>query len=92
MKETFSSTGLIERIKYQDYTILINPFKNLMICYVFKGKSYEAQFKINQIIRQLSESKFILERIEDNKFTTKPFSGQDLEEIISIIGSVFNNI
>ena len=50
----FSSSGFIERIKHDQYTITIyNLIDPIHICYVYKGRSYHAQLKLNELNAKL---------------------------------------
>lgn len=53
-KEAFHSSGTLERIKHQDYTILIKEKDKLVYCYVYQGKSFSALDKLEQFIDDLS--------------------------------------
>jgi hypothetical protein len=55
-RELFSTTGSLERIKHQDFTIMMKPQKPLMFCYVFKGQSYHALQKLDRFILALQNS------------------------------------
>ncbi|MHA2249413.1 MAG: tetratricopeptide repeat protein [Candidatus Kariarchaeaceae archaeon] len=48
-KEAFSSNLPIERIKHQDFSIVMKQEKPLLFCYVFKGQSYSATQNITII-------------------------------------------
>ncbi|NHJ05048.1 MAG: tetratricopeptide repeat protein [Candidatus Heimdallarchaeota archaeon] len=50
IQEAFSEAGSIERIKYQDYTIIIQNIEPFLVCYVFKGQSYLAIQKLTNFI------------------------------------------
>ena len=50
----FSSSGFIERIKHDQYTITIyNLIDPIQICYAYKGPSYHAQLKLNELNTKL---------------------------------------
>lgn len=53
MQEAFATEGSIERIKHQDYTLVLQFKDNLRFCYVFKGPSYGAMNKLSNFIHQL---------------------------------------
>ena len=56
MQNTFSSTGYLERIKHEDYTLILKTNPPFTFCYVFKGQSYSAMKKLNLFITQVKES------------------------------------
>ncbi len=53
-KETFHSSGTLERIKHQDYTILLKEKDELVYCYVYQGMSFSTLDKLDQFIDDLS--------------------------------------
>lgn len=55
-KEAFSTSGSLERIRHQDYTLLIKPSEPLLFCYVFRGQSYTAIEKLDTFMRKISMS------------------------------------
>ncbi|NHK31726.1 MAG: tetratricopeptide repeat protein [Asgard group archaeon] len=68
MQEAFATDGSIERIKHQDYTLVLQFKKKLRFCYVFKGPSYGAMNKLSNFIHQLEKpthSKLVQALIDD---------------------------
>ncbi|MFW9992548.1 MAG: tetratricopeptide repeat protein [Candidatus Odinarchaeota archaeon] len=61
--EAFAVSGNIERIKHDEYTLLIGQKDPLLFCYVFKGQTYTAQQKLNNFIKNLEKSTAIWEAI-----------------------------
>ncbi len=57
--EIFESTGHIERIKYQDYTLIINVQESILFTYVYKGNSFEALNKLNEFVESVKKSKML---------------------------------
>lgn len=69
-KQVFVDSGTIDRISYQDYTVVIKALDQLMFCYVFKGHSYLAVKKLEVFIEKLQASDVwsdIKERVEEKK-------------------------
>lgn len=62
-RETFSSAGSLERIKHQEYTVLMKAIGGLMFCYVFKGQSYSALHKLEEFIHLLETEKNLLDQL-----------------------------
>ncbi len=56
MHQTFATGGSIERIQHQEYTLLLKVENPLLFCYVFKGQSFTAIQKLDQIIKELKKS------------------------------------
>ena len=57
--EIFESTGHIERIKYQDYTLIINVQESILFTYVYKGSSYDSLNKLNDFVESVKKSKML---------------------------------
>ena len=52
----FSSKGYLERVKYQEYTILLEPFGSFICSYVIKGDSYLASKRLIKLTDKITES------------------------------------
>ena len=48
-------SDIYERIKHHEFTILLQSMDSILFCYIFKGNSYFAIQKFNNLIRQLQE-------------------------------------
>jgi len=64
----------LDRIKIGEHTVLINPIDLFSICYVFRGKSYNAGIKLNNFIESLKENKDLMEF-----FNTAVRTGQQIK-------------
>jgi len=56
MHQTFATRGSIEKIQHQEYTLLLKIENPLLFCYVYKGQSFTAVQKLNQLIQKLKNS------------------------------------
>ncbi len=63
--EIFESTGHIERIKYQDYTLIINVQEAVLFTYVYKGSSYDSLSKLNEFVESVKKSKLLWTSLMD---------------------------
>ncbi|MCG3218256.1 MAG: tetratricopeptide repeat protein [Candidatus Heimdallarchaeota archaeon] len=54
----------VERIKYKDYTLVMEFNDPLLFCYVFKGESYSAMQKLDKFITNALESSLIWESLQ----------------------------
>ncbi|MHA1910092.1 MAG: tetratricopeptide repeat protein [Candidatus Kariarchaeaceae archaeon] len=54
----------VERIKYKDYTLVMEFNDPLLFCYVFKGESYSAMQKLDRFILQTLDSARIWESLQ----------------------------
>jgi tetratricopeptide (TPR) repeat protein len=65
VQEAFSASGVIERIRVKDYTLIIKPLvEQTLCCFVFKGQSYSAVQKLEKFIQTTTDSKFIWDIIK----------------------------
>ncbi len=56
MHQTFATRGSIEKIQHQEYTLLLKIENPLLFCYVYKGQSFTAVQKLNQLIQRLKNT------------------------------------
>ncbi|MBN1329977.1 MAG: tetratricopeptide repeat protein [Candidatus Heimdallarchaeota archaeon] len=66
MHQTFATGGSIERIQHQEYTLLLKGENPLLFCYVFKGQSFSAIQKLDQIVQELKKSPTIWTALTNN--------------------------
>ncbi len=55
LKETFSTSNSFERIKHEDYTIVLRSVGSLLFCYILKGQSYTALNKLDSFIETIQD-------------------------------------
>ena len=87
-KETFSSEGSIERIKHQEYTLLLKPKHPFLFSYVIKGQSYSALQKLEAFTKIICTSTSVWNDLIDVLKTSKtitPASRTMLDEIAKMI-------
>ena len=82
--EVFSQT--LDRIKFETYTFLIRSKDPLTFCYIYKGQSYSAQQKLNELIDDmLSKSTVwdpLLQQVKTGQ-TLDPDSQATLDALLS---------
>ena len=66
MHQTFATGGSIERIKHQEYTLLLKAEKPLLFCYVYKGQSFSAIQKLDNTIDELKKAVTIWHALVNN--------------------------
>ncbi|NHJ86873.1 MAG: tetratricopeptide repeat protein [Asgard group archaeon] len=66
MHQTFATGGSIERIQHQEYTLLLKGENPLLFCYVFKGHSFTAIQKLDQIVIELKKAPTIWNSLTNN--------------------------
>jgi len=89
-RDTLATSG-IERIKYADYTLLLQPVAPFMICYVFQGPSYFALQKITQFSDTLPSMEHIWQglttALQGGRVPRSVAEPQELEGLITQIFS-----
>ncbi|MHA1198380.1 MAG: tetratricopeptide repeat protein [Candidatus Heimdallarchaeaceae archaeon] len=63
--EIFETTGHIERIKHQDYTLIIKVEGDFLFTYVYKGQSFTALSKLTDYVENVSSIKYIWDSLQD---------------------------
>ena len=66
-QDTFKTDKPIERIKQGENTLIIKKLSNFNICYVFKGSSYFANKKMNDIYTRIEKNKAIMNELTINQ-------------------------
>ncbi len=88
IQETFSATGIIERIKHREYTLVIKPvLETLLCCFVFKGHSYFAIQKLEKFIESAKESKPVWGVLESSSKSDEPVS--DPSKLTELSSQIF---
>lgn len=86
-REAFAVSGSLERIKHQDYTLLMKKLDTLTFCYAFKGKSFLALQKLDNFIANLLTLKEVWESIVESGIS---YINTDLEQKLSNVAkSIF---
>ena len=88
-KEMFASTGSIETIKHQDYTILIKSIDKLSFSYVYKGHSYHAIQKLEEFIKKIMINKEIVSKFEDLYLNINGLDDSTAKKLDSYSKSIF---
>ncbi|MFX0125857.1 MAG: tetratricopeptide repeat protein [Candidatus Hodarchaeota archaeon] len=57
--EIFSESGAIDRIMYEEYTVALRGADPLVFCYMFKGQSYTALQKLDQVLAEVRDTSSI---------------------------------
>ncbi len=55
MNETFQFSGSIEKIKHENFTLLLKKKGNLLFSYVFEGQASSALLKLDKLVDTLSQ-------------------------------------
>jgi tetratricopeptide (TPR) repeat protein len=85
----FSSSGFIERIKHNEFTVMIMLLvEGIYICYVFKGPSYHAQEKIEGL-RNVFLDNTLFNILNDASNKNRTLNGNEIKIINDNIESIF---
>ncbi len=87
--EIFSSSGHIERIKHEEYTLTLQAIDPLLVTYVYKGLSYEAINKLSLFVKTLRESKDVWEELLKLTKSQRTLSEKFKSELNSLIDITF---
>ena len=52
-RELFSKSDQLDRIMYQNHTIMFKVIDRLLFCYVFRGQSYSARKRMHRILQKI---------------------------------------
>ncbi len=88
-KETFISSGSIDRIKHGEYTITFKKINNFGFAYGFKGKSYYAIKKMDSFIKIIKNSDDIWKELVHVNTTNEVIKKSIFEKIVMIINKLF---
>jgi hypothetical protein len=76
----------LDRLKFEEFTVLLSRIESISLCYVFQGQSYSAGQKFNNFTEALKENKTIIEVLSTAIRTgqqIKLSDNLDLEELIT---------
>jgi len=63
--EIFETTGHIEIIKHQEYTLIIKVEEDLLFAYVYKGQSFTALSKLTEYVEKISSVKYLWNSLKE---------------------------
>jgi len=89
LAEALKSKGTIERIKHNEYNMIIRSFDSLSLCYIFKGQSFSAMQHVNKIINYMQKDPHLWKELSSNIDSSKPLTKQNLALLNKIINNVF---
>lgn len=87
--EAFSTVGTLERIKHNEFTLIMKPKADLLFCYVFKNHSYAASRKLEKFINDLINNKDLWDSITYNELPN--ITKEQVEVINKCISKVFQS-
>jgi hypothetical protein len=84
------SEGL-ERASFGNYTLIMKPIVNFLVCYLFQGQSYSALKRIEKFIEEIEKNKEVLEKFNEYRTTNRMIKLENLPKLSSIITQIFIN-
>ncbi len=81
-QDTFKTNQPLERIKQGENTLIIKSIANFYICYAFKGISYFANKKINDLFLKIQENENIINELVANQNFLSDDIRQDLSKLV----------
>ena len=82
------SEGL-DRAVFGQYNLLMTPLQPFLICYIFKGYSYSAQFKIKSFIDSIQNDRNIWQSLQKFFKMSKSVQLNDVPTLESLITNIF---
>ncbi|NHJ49841.1 MAG: hypothetical protein FK733_18760 [Asgard group archaeon] len=87
MHQTFATGGSIERIQHQEYTLMLKVEQPLLFCYVFKGQSFTAIQKLDQVVQELKKSNSIWIKLTTNH--GEQLTDTEIESLNELVDQIF---
>jgi tetratricopeptide (TPR) repeat protein len=82
------SEGL-DRAVFGQYTLLMTPLQPFLVCYIFKGYSYSAQFKISSFIDSIQNDRKVWQSLQKFFQLSKSVHVNDVPMLDSLITNIF---
>jgi hypothetical protein len=82
-------TETFDRLRFSEFTVLLNKIDTMLISYVFKGESYNALQKLNSFIENLKENREILQKLSDSTKNNQCISKDEIPALEVLIRSCF---
>ena len=87
--EIFSSSGHIERIKHEEYSLTLQVIDPLLVTYVYKGLSYEAINKLSVFVKTLKDTENLWDALIKITKSQRTLPKEYEEQLISLIAITF---
>lgn len=79
--EIFSSSGKLERITHEDYTLVLKAREPVLFSYAFRGPSYPAAKKLDAFIERLEKDEFLWPAVSRRTVSVKAHEYTALSEV-----------
>lgn len=85
LRQAFAAKGHVERIKHEEYTLLMKEDGPLTYCYVFNGLSYDAIKKLERFVKESQANEGVREYLIAEKVKQSPHQEHMVEDIVKDI-------
>jgi tetratricopeptide (TPR) repeat protein len=79
----------LDRAKFGEYTILMEPVNSFSICYLFRGQTYSAKRKLTQFTEDLQNNNKIIQTLNRFHETSQVLELSDLPSLENLISEIF---
>jgi tetratricopeptide (TPR) repeat protein len=88
LSEVFGSAGFVDRLKFEDNTIIFKMVKPFIFCYIVKGPSYKALKKLDTFVASLQKVTHLWQLVESHDSRNKIITSR-IDELETMIEEVF---
>jgi tetratricopeptide (TPR) repeat protein len=89
VQELFHTPGHIERIKHQDYTMVLKIHEGVLVTYIYKGQSYSSIKKLSNFVDSLATTPNVWKALQQSFASPEVLSVEELSSIKKISESCF---
>jgi len=82
-QDALATSGGIDRIMYEEYTVAVKPLETMLTCYIFKGHSYVALQKLEQFIESVRMNAVLWNDLTEAQQKSRVFTSSVLQELIA---------
>lgn len=79
----------LDRVKFEDYMILMQNIENFSVCYLFKGQTYIAKQKLTQFTESIKKDSIIWHTLNVYYNTSRVVKLEDLPSLKALITNIF---
>ena len=89
LKEVLATEGSIKQIEYHDYFLTFKNKEGIIFCYVFKGSSFSANKKLDNLVNTITKFKELWHKLSSIPKTGKFFDKKEEKRITELIQDSF---
>ncbi|MFW9865184.1 MAG: hypothetical protein ACFFEN_03725 [Candidatus Thorarchaeota archaeon] len=82
------SEGL-DRVKFGNYTVLMEPIENVSVCYLFKGQTYPAKQKLTKLVERIQKDTATCQTFKDYSKKGQIADLQDIPTVNNLLMDIF---